>query len=332
MTAPALPIQILGTGRYLPARRVSSAEVEAWCGLPAGWAERRSGVRERRWADPQGETNAYMGAQAARMALDAAGLAPREIGLLLNASGSQQQPIPDTSAFVLEALGLAGTPGFSVHATCLSFLLALDTAAALIAAGRHERVLIVSSEIGSVGLNPREPESATLIGDGAAAVVIGRSPPGSPSALHTARLETYPEGARHTQIPGGGTQRPPTDPAATPTDFSFQMDGGRVLRMAREHAGAFLERLHPGLSTGLAGTHLVVPHQASLVGLKLLTRFGWPEDRVVVTLPDLGNCIAASLPLTLHEAIVSGRLERGQRLLLVGTGAGFSLGGALLTY
>ncbi len=327
-----LPIKILGSGQYLPKRVVTSAEAEAACGWPAGWAERRSGVRERRRVDPRRETNAFMAARASEAALAAAELRAADLDLILNASGTQQQPIPDTSAFIAAELGLSGTPGFSVHATCLSFLVALDTAASLLATGRAERILIVSSEVGSVGLSPASPEAFTLIGDGAAAVVVGRTPDGEGSALRAARLETYPEGARHTQIPGGGTHRSPHDADVPLTDFTFQMDGPRVLRMAREHAPAFLERLWPGLSAGLPGIDLVVPHQASLAGLKLLSRFGWPEDRVVTTLETLGNVVAASLPLTLHHAIAGGRLRRGERVLLVGTGAGFSLGGAVLTY
>lgn len=327
-----LPLRILGTGEYLPERVVTSAEAEDACGWPRGWAERRSGVRERRRADPRRETNAFMGARAAEAALAAAGLRATDVDLVLNASGTQQQPIPDTSALVAAELGVSGLRGHSVHATCLSFLVALDTAAALLALHRARRVLIVSSDIGSVGLSPDQPEAFTLIGDGAAAVVVDRTPPDGASALHESRFEVYPEGAHHTEIPGGGTHRNPHQPDVPLADFTFRMDGPRVLRLAREHAPGFLERLRPGLSSGLGDIDVVVPHQASLAGLRLLSRFGWPEEKVESTLATLGNCVAASLPITLHRAVVAGRLRRGGRALLVGTGAGFSLGGLILTY
>lgn len=329
-----LPVQIVATGQYLPQRVVESAEVEAWCGLPVGWAFRRNGVMRRHWVNPEHETNAYMGAQAAAMALEVAGVAPHEVDLILNASGSAQQPIPDNAPLLQAALGLekSGIPCFSVHATCLSFIAGLEVAAHLMQGGRYSKVLLISSEIGSVGLNPQEPESATLIGDGAAAVLLQPAPAGSASALHAVRLETYAEGAHHTQIVGGGTFRPPNHPQATAQDFMFHMEGPKVLRMARQHAAGFLERLQVGLSQHLGNIERVVPHQASLVGLKLLGQFGWPPERIEQTLPHLGNCIAASIPLTLHQAIASGRLQRGQKVLLVGTGAGFSMGGAILTY
>lgn len=323
------PIRILGTGEALPKRVVTSAEVEALCGVPLGWAERRAGVRERRWAS-NGETNASLGAAAARAALDAAAASPADVDLVINASGTAQQPIPDNAALIAAELGLSGVPAFSVHATCLSFLAALDVAADRVALGRARRVLIVSSDIGSVGLNFREPESACLMGDGAAAVLVG--PSDGPSALHVSRFETYPEGARLTEIRGGGTWRTPSHPEATPTDFLFHMAGLGVLKLARDVAPDFLERLSPGLSSGLTNVDLVVPHQASLAGLRLMERFGWPRERVATTLETLGNVIAASIPLTLHRAITSGQLPRGSRALLVGTGAGFSIGGAILTY
>lgn len=308
---------------------MTSAEVEALCGVPSGWAERRAGVRERRWAS-DGETNAILGATAARAALDAAALSARDVDLVLNASGTAQQPIPDNAALIAAELGLSGVAAFSVHATCLSFLAALDVAADRVALGRAKRVLIVSSDVGSVGLNFGEPESACLIGDGAAAVIVG--PSDGASGLHVSRFETYPEGAHLTEIRGGGTWRTPSHPDATPTDFLFRMAGLGVLKLARDVAPSFLERLSPGLSTGLGDIDVVVPHQASLAGLRLMERFGWPRERVATTLETLGNVIAASIPLTLHRAITSGALARGQRTLLIGTGAGFSIGGAILTY
>ncbi len=156
----ALPLKIIGLGRYLPARVVPSREVEVLCGLPAGWIERRSGVRERRWAaGANGETSSFMGAQAAREAVAEAGLALTDIDLILNASGTPEQAIPDGGPLIQRQLGLgqSGIAALSVHATCLSFLAAIDLSATLLATGRYHRILIVTSEIGSVGINFKEP-------------------------------------------------------------------------------------------------------------------------------------------------------------------------------
>ncbi|MFC6660428.1 3-oxoacyl-[acyl-carrier-protein] synthase III C-terminal domain-containing protein [Deinococcus multiflagellatus] len=145
--------------------------------------------------------------------------------------------------------------------------------------------------------------------------------------LHAARIETYPEGADHTRIRGGGTLLMPQNPRAEHRDFTFDMQGLQVLKLASRVVPGFLERLRPGLSTGLPGIDRVIPHQASQAGLDLLRRYGWPAERVEVTLPTLGNVIAASVPLTLHQALRAGRLGVGETALLVGTGAGLIAGG-----
>ncbi len=327
-----LPLKIIGVGRYLPTRVVSSHEVEVLCNLPAGWIEQRSGVRERRWAD--GETSSFMGAEAAKEAITDAGLSLTDIDLILNASGTPEQAIPDGGPLIQRQLGLesSGIACMSVHATCLSFLVALDMSANLLATGRYQRILIVSSEIASVGININEPESASLIGDAAAAVVVARTPVDEAACLQTARLETYGKGAYLTAINGGGSRKHPHNPMTKPEDNLFHMEGPQVLRMSLRYSRPFLENLRPGLSKHLGSIQLVVPHQPSLIGLKMMEWFGWPGDKIVKTIDKLGNCVAASLPCTLYEAIKTGRMQRGNEILLVGTGAGLSLGGLILTY
>ena len=332
MSSKTLPLKIVGVGRYLPDHIVPSSEVEKLCGLRPGWIERHSGVRERRWATA--ETSSYMGAQAAREAVAEAGLKLSEIDLILNASGTPEQAIPDGGPLIQRQLGLgaSGIACLSVHATCLSFLVGLDVSANLLATGRYRHILIVSSEVASHGINFKEPESASLMGDGAAAAVVSATPPGEASGVQAARLETYGEGADMTAIRGGGTGRHPNDPATRPEDNLFHMDGPQVLRMAVRYSGDFLEKLRPGLSTGLGTIKLVVPHQPSLMGLKVMQGFGWPAERIVKTLDYLGNCVSASIPLTLYDAVRGGRIQRGEELLIVGTGAGLSIGGLILTY
>ncbi len=328
-----LPLKIVGIGRYLPQRVVPSCEVETLCQLPAGWIERNSGVRERRWVN-ENETNSWMGAEAAKEALADASLAPTDIDLIINASGSYEQAIPDTAPLIQRQLGLgnSGIACLTIHATCLSFLVALDMCASLLASGRYRHILLVTAEIASVGLNPAEPESASLLGDAAAAVVLTATPPGETSRICTARLETYGDAAYYTQVPGGGVRKHPNKPDAQPLDNLFHMEGKAIAHFALRHSPEFLERLRPGLSKGLGNIALVVPHQASLLALRTLGKFGWPAERIVVTLDHLGNCIAASIPATLYAAIRQGRLQRRDEVLLVGTGAGLSLGGVILVY
>ena len=326
------PLKIIGLGRYLPSCIISSAELEVMYNLPSGWVEQRNGVRERRRVTD--ETSSFMAAEAAREALAEAGLEPDELGLIINASGTGEQAIPDTGALIQRQLGLgrSGIPSMTVHNTCLSFITALDVAAAYLNSGRYRNILIASSDISSCGINPNEPESASLVGDAAAAVVVTRSCDGDRSAIHHAHFKTYGDGAYLTTIMGGGSARHPSKPGHNPDDDLFHMDGSAVLRMVRGIDAEFLEELYPGLSKSLLDIDVVVPHQASKVGLLMLRRFGWPDARVMQTLQWLGNCVAASIPATLYQTVRDGNIQRGQKLLLVGTGAGLSIGGLVMTY
>jgi 3-oxoacyl-[acyl-carrier-protein] synthase-3 len=327
-----LPLKIIGLGRYLPARVVPSSELEKICNLPAGWVERHNGVRERRWVTD--ETSSFMAAQAAREALDEAGLKPSDLSLIINASGTGEQAIPDTGALIQRQLGLgqSGIPAMTVHNTCLSFVAAMDVAANFLSAGRYKHILIASADVASCGINPKEPESASLVGDAAAAVVVTRSDAGDKSMVHNAHLKTYGDGAYLTAIMGGGSARHPGKPNHNPEDDLFHMDGPAVLRMARGIAPDYLEELYPGLSKSLVDIDVVVPHQASKVGLMMLSRFGWPQERIMSTLETLGNCVAASIPSTLYQAVRDGKIQRGNKVLMVGTGAGLSIGGLVMTY
>lgn len=329
----SLPLKIIGVGRYLPERVVPSSEVERICGIKPGWIERHTGVKERRWVGPK-ETGSFMAAEAAREAVKDAGLQLSDIDLILCASGTPEQTIPDNSALIQRQLGLgeSGTSCMSVHITCLSFLLAMDLASSMLAVNRYRNILIVSADISSVALNFRDPESAALFGDAAAACVVTRTPEGEASEVKAVRFETYSIGAHLTEIRGGGSRLHPANPETRPEDNLFSMAGPKVYRLARQHQDKFFERLRPGLSKSPGSIDLVIPHQASLLALRALRRNGIDDDQVVITLDRFGNCVATSLPLTLYEAVKTGRLKRGHELLFGGTGAGLTLGGMILTY
>jgi 3-oxoacyl-[acyl-carrier-protein] synthase-3 len=231
-------------------------------------------------------------------------------------------------------LGWREVACFDVNATCLSFVAALQVAAGMFAMGRYRRIAIVSTEIASKGLNWNQPEAAGLMGDGAAAAILEADPDGESALLRWA-IKTWPEGAAYTEIRGGGSRIPSVAhrPGENSEDFLFHMDGPAVFRLAAEKIGRFVD--------GLIGTDAhrwddidwVVPHQPRVSGLRRLgRRLGIPREKMIQTVRTQGNVIAASIPLAMHEAITSGRLRRGQTVLLLGTSAGFSLGGAVLRY
>lgn len=326
------PVQITALGHYLPERIVTSTELETALNLKPGWIERVTGVRERRYAGRH-ETSTGMAVQAARTVLERAGLTIEDVDLVIGASAAIAQMIPCGAALLLRELGgEGGAFCMDVNATCLSFVTALHTSAPLLASGAYRRALIFSSENRVHSLNPDEPESASLIGDAAVAALVERAQDGVPSRLHHARFATFPTGAEYTRILGGGTLHHPNDPETTREMNYFHMDGPAVYRLATKVMPPFMDRFFAELGWD-RGEVTVVPHQASGHAVThLANRLGFRPEQMVVNLATRGNCVAASMPLALSEAVEAGRIVRGDRVLLTGTGAGLTLGALALTY
>jgi len=328
-------VRIAGTGTYLPKRIVTASDLDRKLGKPEGYSEKLSGVKTRYYAED--ETSSQMGAKAATAALEDAGLRFADVDGVIGACGTPEQGIPSTAALIQRALGQedSGVPCFDINSTCLSFVTAFDTLSYLIDAGRFRRVLIVSTEVASVGLNWNQHEACSLFGDGAAAVVLERTPENGTSRVIGSHMETFSSGADYCRILGGGTKLHPRDhySAATVDDYLFHMDGRKVFRLAAEVLPAFMQKLLARAELRLDEIRLVVPHQASLAGLELMRRkLGIAEERWMRTVEDYGNMIAASIPFTLHLAILDDRLRRGDKALLLGTSAGFSVGGLVFEY
>lgn len=330
----ARTVSILGTGHVLPSEKVSSLELDKRLDLSPGTVERVGGVRYRHFASST-ENAAQLGALACREALEAAGLTLDDIDCLVAASGTMDQGMPSNAALIHQALGLSkrGIPAFDINASCLGFLAALDTLSWPVMAGRYNRVLVVAADIASCGLNWNSLESSAIFGDGAAAAVIGAHRQSSSSIL-AAELLTLSEGADLCKIPAGGSRFHPT---RTHLSFNaltqFHMNGQGVFRLAAKHLPGFVDRLLDQSRLGRNDLDWIVPHQGSQLALTHMTRrLGFATQKVVDIFSDHGNQVAASLPTALDIAIRDGRIRRGQYILLLGTGAGLSLGGIVLKY
>jgi 3-oxoacyl-[acyl-carrier-protein] synthase III len=311
-------VKIVSIARFLPERIETAADLAPRLGVSEDWIASRTGVLRRHVS---GESMAQMGARAAKQAL---GDGPRP-DLIINASGVPHQVLPDSSVFISGELGYSGIPSFSIHATCLSFPLAVYNAASLIQAGAYRRILVVSSELGTRGRNFDEPESAALFGDGAGAAVLEPTPEGEPSAILGFEMGTWPSGAELTEVRGGGTRQHPQDPTTVPWHNLFHMDGPGVFKMALRHVPGPLSRLFARCRVRPEEIPVVVPHQTSGPGVAAATRFGFRAEAVINRVSEEGNCVAASIPMALAYANEQGRLRRGDRVLLCGTGAGLSV-------
>lgn len=326
-------VKIAGIGKYLPETVVTSAELEARMNLPAGWIEHHTGVVERRHA--RGETVSEMGAHAARAALADARLEVGDVDMIVNAAASPEQCIPCTAVFVQRALGekARGIPCFDVDSTCLSFLFGLEVASSLVAAGTYRNVLVVSSELPSIAVNWKEAESSVLMGDGACAAVVGRAGETEESCMHQAAFTTFSDGAELAELKGGGTKHPPNAPETKPETNMFHMEGPRIFRLAQKVSVPFVEKYLQDVDCPAETFDAVVPHQASLFAVRMTARAcGLPPEKLVENIQTHGNCLAASIPMALHDAVRSGRIRRGDRVLLAGTAAGVSVGAMAMRY
>ncbi len=323
-----IPVRLVSVGKAVPSRTVSSESLDASLGRPPGYTFKKSGVRSRFFAAAD-ESQSALGARALHDALRNASLGVDAIDLLISACGVPQQALPNTACFIAAAAGLpAGTPAFDVNASCLGFLAALQVAGGLLASGAYARIAIVSSDLASRGIDWDDAEASLIFGDGAAAVILERGT--AEQGIRAVKFATYPEGRHLCEIRGGGTARNPRA-GAVPADYLFRMDGKAVFKLAVQLLPAFLDELMARSGAGLDALDVVVPHQASALGLlHAAKKIGVPEAKLVRIYETHGNQVAASIPTALYEAVMTGRARPGQRVLMMGTAAGLTIGGLIL--
>jgi 3-oxoacyl-[acyl-carrier-protein] synthase-3 len=326
------PIRIVSMGTYLP-HEFSSEEVESLHGIPAGWSNKYSGVSTRRHVTT--ESNGYMGARAAEKALASSGMALSDIDMLISASGSYDYPIPNQASIIkneLEGGKDLDFPAIDVDSTCLSFIAALDFAARSLDGNDLKNILIVSSEIASKGLDHNNWETTTLFGDAAVAAIVSYDPE-SDSLFIKGVQKTYSQGVTFAMIEGGGNEKNFKDHKYNAEMHSFKMEGKKMLRLAKDKLPKFVNDFFRGLPLSIEDTDVIIPHQASKLGMSLFSNlFNFKKNAIKETLSIYGNCMAASVPLTLAHSIESGETKRGDVCLLIGTSAGFSIGSVLIKY
>ena len=321
-----MKVKINGTGLYLPPKIEKAEDIANLIGKSPDWIHQKSGVFERRISEIDVDK---MGAIAGKKAIGD-GKPP---DLIINASGVPKQTIPDTSTFFQKEMGYEGIPSFSIHCTCLSFIVAFHTASSLISSNSYKRILIISSDRGSIGRNFNEPESASLFGDGAAAILLEPSSVQENNELLYYSMNTFPSGSSYTEVRGGGTMRHPQNPKTKLEDNLFSMDGPAVYKIARKQIYKILLKTLRANSITKEDIDWVIPHQASGKAVEAyISLGGFKKRQVLETISKFGNCVAASVPMTLAMALEEKKIKRDDLVLLIGTGAGLSAGCTLLRY
>jgi 3-oxoacyl-[acyl-carrier-protein] synthase-3 len=328
--APVYPISIAATGSYKPANVVLSTEIDKKIGQVEGYTERLTGVKSRPIV--LNESTVDMAAAAARQALGRANMDANQLDCIIYAGAVTYQAIPISAIFVQKALGLQNEsiPCFDVNTTCLGFLTALDMAGALMSARRYRCILVCSADSPSLGLNWKHPESAAIFADGAGAAIL--QPSRNQTGMLSILFETYSEGVEACQMKALGTNiNPHTNLEEFMAGTVFEMNGSQAYEIASTKMPGFLQRLLAAAELTLNDIDVIVPHQASAYALKRMTkRLGLPKDKLVDIFSTHGNQVSASLPTALNAAYASGMIAAGQKVLLLGSGAGITFGGAIL--
>lgn len=325
-------IAFLGTGVAVPQQVLTAEQLDKKLGLPIGESLRVTGVRQRHVTVH--ENASQLAAQACHAALSAAGLTWNEVDCLVCASATMDQALPYNAAMIHAELGLTARriSTLDVGASCLSFLQALDLTSFAISAGRYETVLIVSADISTFTTDYRNLRENGIFGDGAAAAVLRRTPTGQSSCIRASRSITLPEGADLCRIRSGGS-RFHRRGMPQHSEALFEMRGRQLFALVGRHLTGFVDDLLAEANVRRDEIAFFIPHQASRQALDhVAAMLGFDDGRMVDVFGDFGNQVGASLPTALHFAIHRHGLKRGDKVLLLGTGAGVSIGGIVFEF
>lgn len=331
--------KVLGIGYYVPPRVVTNDDLVNSYKIDTSdeWVQQRTGIKQRCFAEA-GVTNADLGVEAAKRALDAAGIDKKDIDMILYATLSQDHEFPGTGCFFQAKLGLPGVPAMDVRNQCSGFLYCLSVADALVRTGQYKRILIVGSEVHSRGLDltTRGRDVSVLFGDGAGAAVIGPAESDDESGILSVRLHADGSYAKELWIESPGCAFYPTRMTSEMIDDARiypKMNGKTVFMHAVRRMPEVLMESLEATGMKLEDIDLLVPHQANLrINEAVAKGLGFPEHKVFNTIQRFGNTTAATIPIGLSEAVAQGKLKPGMLVGLVAFGSGFTWGSALIRW
>ena len=315
--------RIAGTGGYLPAKALTNHDLEKIVDTSDEWIYTRTGIRQR-YIAADDERSSDLALHASRKAIEAAGITPQDIGLIIVATSTPDMIFPSTACILQAKLGIKNCPAFDVQAVCSGFVYALATADLFVRSGQYQYALVVGTEIYSRILDWKDRGTCVLFGDGAGAVLLKASD--APGILSS---HLHADGSYRDMLSVPGTVcggkiegRP-----------FVQMDGNAVFKFAVKVLGEIV-------AEALAKNHLqksdidwLIPHQANIrIIQSTAKKLGMSMDKVVVTVDRHGNTSAASIPLALDEAVRDGRIRAGQHVLLEAVGGGFTWGAVLIRW
>lgn len=315
--------RIAGTGSYLPKKVLTNHDLERNVDTTDEWIFTRTGIRQRHVAADD-ETTSDLALNASRRAIEAAGITPQDIGLIVVATTTPDMVFPSTACILQSKLGIKGSPAFDVQAVCSGFVYGLSIADQFMKSGQYEHILVVGAEIYSRILDWKDRGTCVLFGDGAGAVVLKKS---TEPGILSSHLHADGSYADILSVPGtvcGGnvSGRP-----------LLQMEGNTVFKFAVKVLGEVAEEALAANNLQKSDIDWLIPHQANIRIIQATAKkLGLSMEKVVTTLEHHANTSAASVPLALDEAVRDGRIRAGQHVLLEAVGGGFTWGAVLIKW
>ena len=317
--------RISGTGSVLPDKILTNADLEKMVDTSDEWITERTGIKKRHIVE--GETTCDIAEIASRRAIDAAGIKPQDIDLIIVATTTPDRIFPSTACLLQDRLDIHGCPAFDVQAVCTGFVYALGVADMFVTTGKAKHALVVGAETLSKITDWTDRTTCVLFGDGAGAVVISASD--EPGILST-HLHADGKYKELLTVPAGISENYERLKAG---EAYMEMKGNEVFKMAVNTLGRIVDETLAFNKMKKADVDWLVPHQANIrIIVATARKLNMSMDHVVVTVDETGNTSAASIPLALDMAVRDGRIERGQTLMLEAFGGGFTWGSALLKY
>ena len=318
--------RIEGTGRYLPERIMTNADLEKIVETSDEWIRTRTGV-ERRHVAAEDEKTSDLCVKAAMQAIEAADIGIDEIDLIIVGTTSPDLIFPNIATIIQDRMDIHGCPAFSIEAACTGFIYALSTADKFIRAGEAQCALVIGAEVITKLIDWSDRSTCVLFGDGAGAVIV--KPSDKPGIISThlgadgqyRELLYYPVGVSNNLAQAGVG------------DSRILMSGNEVFKVAVKTLGAVAEEALVANNIDKEELDWLVPHQANLRIIQATAkRLGLPMEKVIQTVQDHGNTSAASVPMALDVGVRDGRIERGQLILMEAFGGGFTWGSVLMRY
>jgi 3-oxoacyl-[acyl-carrier-protein] synthase III len=321
---------IAGTGSFVPEKRLTNDDLSRLVNTNDEWITQRTGIKERRIAGP-GESTATLATHAARRALAAASLEPKDIDLVLCGTITPEMAFPSTACFVAAALGMNTTPAFDVAAACSGFIYTLDTAAAFIKAGRYKNVLVIGAETLSRITDYNDRGSCILFGDGAGAVVLQRSNDAKKGVVYTS---LHADGSGWEMLCCKPGSRFPIEESLVSEGAQYiKLKGREVYKFAVQRFEELIEDAMRKCELTPETISMIVPHQVNQRIIdSAMDKLGLGPEKAFVNIDKYGNTSAASIPIALDEAVRGGRIKSGDTIIFVAFGAGLTWANAVVKF